>query len=55
MLFAFLKILYLFLGFSFVSQQSIKFQVIPANGTVGTKKLACEATSQDGSPETTKT
>jgi hypothetical protein len=33
----------------------MKSLVFPANGTIGTKKLACEAASQDGSPETTKT
>jgi hypothetical protein len=54
-LFAFLKILLSFLRFSWVSQQGLKFLVISANETIGTKKLACEAASQDGSPETTKT
>jgi hypothetical protein len=53
-LFAFLKILLSFLRFSWVSKRGMRFLVIPANGAIGTKKLACEAASQDGSPETTK-
>jgi hypothetical protein len=45
-------------GFVWVSQQSTKSWwslELPANGIIGTKKLAYEAASQDGSPETIKT